>query len=136
MVFLAQHVGETPVPGPRIAKETRIPSRYLSTILSSLVRAGVLEASPGLRGGFRLARRPQDIPLIDVLVLFEGSMGNLEACPFGNDMCSELSPCAGHAQWKKLKEAYVQFLRETTVQDVSNREESHHVAVSQERNHP
>jgi Rrf2 family transcriptional regulator, iron-sulfur cluster assembly transcription factor len=124
MVFLANHQGEWPIPGARIAKETNVPSRYLSAIMSDLVRAGVLEASPGPTGGFRMARPPNQIRLADVLTPFDGSIQGINGCPFGNETCNDEKPCAGHSRWKLVKEAYIQFLEETSVQDVSIRDVS------------
>jgi len=121
LVFLAGHEKDWPITGPRIARETGVPSRYLSAILGSLVRAGVLEASPGPTGGFRMARPASRVRLIDVLLPFDGSIEGINGCPFGNQTCSEEAPCAGHARWKKVKETYVQFLEATSIQDVSVR---------------
>lgn len=122
MVFLANHRDDWPISGARIARETNVPSRYLSAILSELVRAGVLEASPGPSGGFRMARPPEKVRLVEVLSPFDGSIQGINGCPFGNETCDDESPCAGHLRWKLVKEAYIQFLQETSVCDVSMRE--------------
>lgn len=122
MVYLANHREQWPIPGAHIARETGVPSRYLSAILSDLVRAGVLEASPGPSGGFRMARPPEQIRLVDVLTPFDGSVQGMNGCPFGNATCSDNTPCAGHSRWKLVKEAYIQFIEETSVHDVSMRE--------------
>ena len=53
MAFMAQQVDGWPLPGPRIAEQAGIPRKYLSNILGSLVRAGILESAPGVGGGFR-----------------------------------------------------------------------------------
>lgn len=119
MVFLVTHKHEWPVAAPRIASEIHIPARYLSAVLRDLVRAGVLEASPGPTGGFRLAKPASQIRLVDVLQPFDGSVQGINGCPFGNETCSEVAPCAGHSRWKLVKEAYLRFLEETSVQDVS-----------------
>jgi Rrf2 family iron-sulfur cluster assembly transcriptional regulator len=129
MVFLAKSEPEWPIIGSRIARETQIPARYLSSILSDLVRAGVLTATPGPTGGFRLARPAECIRLIDVLLPFEGNVLGMNGCPFGNDACSEESPCAGHSRWKQVKESYLRFLQETSVRDVSIRDVALEAAV-------
>ncbi len=119
VVFLAQHQEEWPIAGARIASETKVPAKYLSSILRTLVRNGLLEANPGPNGGFRMVQAPDQVRLIDVLTPFDGSLSEFEMCPFGNDSCNEVSPCLGHARWKRVKEAYLWFLEQTTVQDVS-----------------
>lgn len=119
MVFLAQHPEDWPMSGRRIADATGIPPKYLSNILGSLARAGVLTATPGFGGGFALARSPRDVLLNDIVKPYESFLGPIRPCPFGNEVCSDDDPCAGHDKWKHVKEVYEQFLQNTTISDVS-----------------
>ena len=119
MVYLAQHVEEWPIPGRRIAHETRIPRKYLSRILGDLVRARILDSSPGTGGGFRIARPPKEIGLFEVLAPFEPIFANRASCPFGNEVCSDDDPCAAHDRWTSIKESYSRFLQETSVYDIA-----------------
>lgn len=122
MVHLAEHAGEQPIAGPLMAKRLRVPPKYLSRVLADLVRQGLLTATPGKSGGFRLARSPENIMLIEVVAHFEPYfLSHGIPCPFGNLVCDEENPCAGHDRWKKVKESYLSFLNETSVQDVSHK---------------
>ncbi|WP_248305503.1 Rrf2 family transcriptional regulator [Agromyces sp. H66] len=49
-----------------------LPPAYLNKQLQALVRAGILTSVSGPRGGFRLAREPDDVSLLDVVVAIEG----------------------------------------------------------------
>lgn len=119
MIYLAQHSDECPIPGRRIAAESQIPPNYLATVLGDLVRAGVLQGSPGKGGGFSLARRSRDIRLNEVLASFEPILANRRPCPFGKEVCSDEDPCAAHKQWKRVRETYTRFLERNTVYDVA-----------------
>lgn len=119
MVHLARHEDDWPVPGREIAAQTQIPAKYLSKILGDLVRAGVLSATRGLGGGFRMVRPAGETALYDVLTPFESF--ELRQCPFGNKECGETDPCLAHHDWKKVIEAQHGFLKATTVQDVAIR---------------
>jgi len=123
-VFLAQHSEEGPVPGRRIADAVNIPPKYLLNILRELVRSGVLSASPGKNGGFHTARDPKEIRLEEVLHPFESVAAPPSRCPFGNAVCSDDDPCAGHDRWKRVKCEYECFLAETSLHDVSIRRSS------------
>jgi Rrf2 family protein len=57
----------------RIADEQGIPSRFLVQILLQLKGAGLVASTRGAAGGYRLARRPQEISLADVIEVIEGS---------------------------------------------------------------
>ncbi|MFI0482639.1 RrF2 family transcriptional regulator [Actinomadura sp. 9N215] len=61
------------VPAARLAEFYRLPAAYLNKQLQALARAGILTSAPGPRGGFRLARRPEDITLLDVVTAIEGA---------------------------------------------------------------
>ncbi|MGW4497480.1 RrF2 family transcriptional regulator [Micromonospora sp. NPDC004336] len=50
-----------------------LPPAYLNKQLQALARAGIVTSTSGPRGGFRLARRPEEITLLDVVVAIEGS---------------------------------------------------------------
>ncbi len=50
----------------RMAEFIGLPAAYLSKLLKSLVPAGLLDATSGPRGGFRLARAPAGITVLDI----------------------------------------------------------------------
>jgi Rrf2 family protein len=70
--LLAQVPEGQPVSSRRMAEFYGLPPAYLSKLLKSLVRAGVLDATTGPRGGFRLARPPGEITVLDVVDAVEG----------------------------------------------------------------
>jgi Rrf2 family protein len=71
--WLLTHVpsGEA-LPSRRMAEFYGLPSSYLSKLLKSLVRAGILDATTGPRGGFRLARPAGDITVLEIMEAVEG----------------------------------------------------------------
>lgn len=119
MIYLTVHCDEWPIRGRTIADQAEIPRKYLSKILGDLVRVGVLVSSPGIGGGFQMARDPKDIPLQEVLAPFEPILADRRPCPFGNVTCNDDDPCAGHEQWKTVRQAYATFLQKTSIHDVS-----------------
>lgn len=52
---------------PHIAKATKVPAGYLSKVLQSLARAGLVVSHPGRNGGFTLTRPPDEISVLDVI---------------------------------------------------------------------
>lgn len=55
-----------------VAGRQRIPLRFLEQIFQELKRAGLVESKRGPRGGFRLARLPEEVRLGDVLRAVDG----------------------------------------------------------------
>jgi len=107
------------VTAKRIAEEADIPRKNLSAILAELVRAGVLEALPGPNGGFRSARLAERLLLNSVLEPFEPVLWKRPPSPFWKSTCSDDDPCCGHEQWRKAREAFLAFLHQTTVADIT-----------------
>jgi Rrf2 family iron-sulfur cluster assembly transcriptional regulator len=123
MVYLAQHEAEWPVSGPTIARNTGIPAKYLSAILGTLVRDGVLDAARGKRGGFRMNRAPSELRLLDIVAPFETRLTETDVpCPFGNNACNDKDPCGGHHRWAPVKDAFLHFLHETAIGEVAKKD--------------
>lgn len=72
LLALAWLEDHAPVATGRLAEIFELPPEYLKKRLQPLVRAGILSSSPGARGGYALARRPEQITLMDVVAAVEG----------------------------------------------------------------
>jgi Rrf2 family protein len=57
----------------QLAEHFDVPASYLAKQLQALVRAGILAASTGPRGGFRLARQPHEITLLQIVEAVDGT---------------------------------------------------------------
>ncbi|HEY8753266.1 MAG TPA: Rrf2 family transcriptional regulator [Arthrobacter sp.] len=60
------------VSSARLAEYYKLPAAYLNKQLQALVRAGILASVSGPRGGFSLARRAEQISVLDVVLAIEG----------------------------------------------------------------
>ncbi|MCP3918366.1 MAG: Rrf2 family transcriptional regulator [bacterium] len=110
--------GETLL-GRELAERTGIAKDYLAKILGTLRSAGMLSASPGIGGGYRLARAPEAIVLIELVRLFDGEQ-SLPKCLLHHERpCSDDDPCSAHALWGEVRAHYVSFLETTTIAAIS-----------------
>ena len=66
-----------------------------------------------------MARAPAEISLVEIVQRFEPARSAPRACPFGNQMCGDDSPCLAHKEWKKVIEAEQRFFERKTLHDVS-----------------
>jgi len=119
LATLADAGTEATLQAREIASQTSVPASYLSKILTTLRRAGVLGGTRGIGGGYCLARKPEEIALIEVIELFEVVRPN-NACLLGrSEGCDDEHPCGAHAAWKKVHGAYQEFLASRTVADLA-----------------
>ncbi|MBX3445057.1 MAG: Rrf2 family transcriptional regulator [Planctomyces sp.] len=66
----------------QIADATRVPRPYLSKVLQSLVRSGVLQSQRGVGGGISLARAPEELTILEVVNSVE-PIQRIRTCPLG-----------------------------------------------------
>jgi Rrf2 family protein len=87
--------GNGPVSTRRIAERMDIPIRYLGHVLGDLVRAGIIVATEGRNGGYRLAAPAADIDLLRVVDAVE-ERGDPARCVLRGGACSVDGRCAVH----------------------------------------
>jgi Rrf2 family iron-sulfur cluster assembly transcriptional regulator len=109
--------------GRNLSEKTQIPGNYLSKVMLVLRDAGMIAATRGSGGGYRLTRPADTIRLIDVIELFDGNAAR-PACFLGGTHCSDHSACSAHQSWRGVRTSYVQFLESTTVADITHDHEN------------
>ena len=70
-LHLARAVPGVPVPCSQLARQGRLPERFLLQILRCLVTHGVLQSTRGVDGGYILSRPPEKISLLDIVEAFD-----------------------------------------------------------------
>ena len=73
-VELALHYEKGPLQIKQIALAQQIPQNYLELILVELKRNGLVTSFRGSRGGYALAKKPNDITLTAILSCLEGPL--------------------------------------------------------------
>jgi Rrf2 family protein len=86
-----------------------------------LVKAGILSSVRGAAGGVRLAKTPSEIKLSQVIEILEGSIAPAK-CVDDPKACSRSDFCVTRDVWSQMKEAAVQVLESTTLQDLVERQ--------------
>jgi Rrf2 family cysteine metabolism transcriptional repressor len=125
MVELARRAGEDPVPLAEIAAHDGLPLAYLEHLVARLRKAGLVDSRRGSRGGYLLARPPEQITMAEVVAALEGSIAPIECiseAADGSIVCTrESSPdhvCPTKLLWTRVRMSIVSTLRETTLADL------------------
>jgi Rrf2 family protein len=91
------------VPIRTISKDLGISFHFLTKILQTLTRDGILTSYRGPKGGVALARAAKDTTVLDIIESIDGA--NLfSACILGLRTCNDRTPCALHGKWTKERE--------------------------------
>lgn len=119
-LHIAQHGGGGPVRVHDVARELDVPRNYLSKILHTLGKTGVVVSTRGPQGGFRLGAPAEEIPLARVVEPFEPQLVDEERrCLLGREACRDDDPCAAHDRWKEVAGRIRNFFNATTLADLA-----------------
>ncbi len=118
MVCLAQKESEDYVPLKEIAEAEEISQKYLESIMTTLSKAGFLDAVHGKGGGYRLNRKPEAYTIGSILKLTEGSLAAVSCTTQGAAACSRSSCCEAKPMWDKLDRMIDRFFEEITLADL------------------
>jgi Rrf2 family iron-sulfur cluster assembly transcriptional regulator len=110
--------GGAPVKRRQLALEVGVPRTFASQVLGDLIRAGLAASSFGAHGGYRLARDPAQVSLLELLEAGEGPLVP-DLCALGGEPCREDAPCPLHEAWSKGVDALRAVLAETRLADLA-----------------
>lgn len=120
MADLARNGGEEHVVLMDIAQRQNISEKYLEGIVAALSRSGVLLTQRGRGGGYRLARRPEEYTVGDVLRAAEGSLAPVSCIKSGDADCPNADNCLTLPLWKELDRVMNEYLDSVTLSDLIN----------------
>jgi len=99
-----------------IAEDQRIPARFLSRAMTDLIRAGLVDATVGRRGGYRLARPAASISLLEVVEAIEGD-SRRRVCILRGGPCALDGVCDVHDVFAAAQEDVIERLRSASIAD-------------------
>jgi Rrf2 family cysteine metabolism transcriptional repressor len=102
---LGRSDGDGPVPIGELARRRGVPVQFLEQLFAVLRRGGVVSSQRGVKGGYRFAREPSSISVLEIVELLDG--------PLGRDASGVFADAADAART---------VLAQTTIADVIERE--------------
>jgi Rrf2 family protein len=85
-----------------ISEVMKIPRSFLAKILQKLVRAKIVKSFRGVKGGFKLARTPTEINLLEVIEAVDGPI-QANRCVIDSESCDLNRLCPVHPVWVEIK---------------------------------
>jgi Rrf2 family cysteine metabolism transcriptional repressor len=102
---LGRSSGSDPVPIGELARRRDVPVQFLEQLFAVLRRGGIISSQRGVKGGYRFAREPATVSILEVVELLDG--------PLGRDSQGVFADASLAAR---------KVLAETTIADVIERE--------------
>jgi Rrf2 family protein len=72
---LGRAAAADPVPIGELAKRREMPVQFLEQLFAVLRRAGIVSSQRGVKGGYRFARDPSSITVLEIVELLDGPLG-------------------------------------------------------------
>ena len=118
MLYFALHGGEDFIPLKEIAETEGISQKYLESIMTTLSKAGMVDAVHGKGGGYRLNRKPEEYTIGSILKLTEGSLASTGCTSQGPNACGRATCCEALPMWEKLDKMIDEFFEGITIADL------------------
>jgi FeS assembly SUF system regulator len=100
-----------------IAAATRLPQATVAKVLKALAHAGLVTATRGAAGGYRLARLPALISVAELVAAIDGDIGITE-CSVHEAGCERTTYCPTRPHWGAINRAVGAALSAVSLQDM------------------
>lgn len=102
-----------------LSENLKVSRDYVYTIGRKLRKAGYIQTVAGVTGGFVLQKRPSEITLHDILLLFEGSI-KINRCLMEDGYCSRNATptCMVHKVYSEIQDEFERELKSHTIESI------------------
>ena len=120
MIVLAQAYHQGPLALAEIARSENLSLGYLEQLITSLRRAGLVKATRGSRGGYKLAVSPSQVSVGEVLRALEGPLAPAECASENSQLasCQREAECPSRLLWERVRDTVAGVLDSTTLADL------------------
>src|SRR6266478_3825230 len=106
-VIVATHLAAYPdrqVTAGAVAAATQLPQATVAKLLKAIAHAGLVAATRGATGGYRLARGAKSISVAEIVAAIDGDIG-LTQCSVHVDECARTDYCPTRPHWAAINRA-------------------------------
>lgn len=100
-----------------IAERQEVSNKYLEQIIAMLNKAGYLETARGNNGGYKLAKKPSEYRVGDILRATEGKLAPID-CLTDTGICKRKENCKTYSFWEGLDQVITQYVNSKTLEDL------------------
>lgn len=116
LVFISK-AKEGKVSVSQLVKELKMPRPFLRKILQILHKKRILKAAKGYGGGFRLAKRADEIYLLDLMKIFQRKL-RINQCIFKKKICPDIKRCKLKKKIDRIQDYVISELKTITIRDI------------------
>lgn len=118
LAYIADQKESHLINATELAEALVIPYKFLTKIMTVLVKEDLIESIRGRDGGYKLKKSVSEITVNDILDLFNDSIEDAQ-CILGIGFCNGMCKCALHDQWMEPKLLLQKMFRESSLKDIA-----------------
>ena len=122
LIYLASHHDKGPILIADLARDEKIPKKFLELILLALKNNGVLQSRKGRGGGYYLGKEPSSIVMGQVIRILEGPLAPVpcvsETAYARCEECIDEQTCGIRILMKEVRDAIARIYDGTTLADL------------------
>jgi len=126
LTYLAKKDANEPTLILEIAENSRIPRKFLESILLDLKKQGILNSKMGKGGGYFLRQTPEQIQISTIIRLFNGPIALLPCVSLNYyqrcDECIDEKTCGLNKVFIDVRNETLRILENKSIQDIVNQE--------------
>lgn len=119
MTHLAAGDPEERYNAPELAEEAGLPLPMVSKILKLLSKDGLLDSRRGVKGGYALARHPDEITVDQIIAALEGPIAITECIEHAPGDCDHEAVCPTRGNWQRINQAIRHALEHITLAEMT-----------------
>ena len=117
---LVEHHGGAPIPIRELARRNDVPKRFLEQIMLALKAQGWVDSTPGIRGGYYLAKSPEKITMGQVVRHFDGILAPIDCVSVvGYVRCSQEPVCRFRRVFYNARNYVANLMDQATLAEVA-----------------
>lgn len=105
---------------PELADECQLPQPTVSKILKALTRGELLESHRGVKGGYALARDPEEINVAEIITALEGPIAITECIDDAPGECCQEPICPVRGNWQRINVAIRMALEQIKLAEMTH----------------
>jgi Rrf2 family protein len=117
---MALHQKSTLLNATQLADVLQIPYKFLTKIMTEIVKSGLVVSIRGRDGGYKFEKPTSEIIVSEILDIFNDSIKD-EQCVLGIGFCDNICKCALHDQWMEPKILMQKMFRESSLADIAGK---------------
>jgi Rrf2 family protein len=114
MIQLAAPQANGRVSLPELAEAAGAPESFLSKVMQTLARAGLITSRRGQTGGFQISPRGRAASMREVIEAIDGAI-HLNACLSSGRSCGRKALCPAHPVWAQAQQAMLEVISNASI---------------------